>query len=274
MLPIVVFAHLLACASLAAESTTGRINDPAGAAPPVAYDAVAPKGPGPFALIVALHGINGNEHQLVGQLSADLQELGLADRCVVLGLKSQGAGWEDIDHAPIRVAVAWASATWPIDRRRVFAWGYSHGAFRLGVFGHQAQQLFAGVVLLSGGVSGSNQPDAPTPTLPWYIIHGDADAVVNVDNSRKGATALRSLGYPVVYREIPGEGHATAGSAAAKPFRVDALAWTDHQRNALVPLPANCQALFDAAAAQTAAGKKPNLTKLLPAAVLAGGPQG
>jgi dipeptidyl aminopeptidase/acylaminoacyl peptidase len=43
--------------------------------------------------------------------------------------------------------------------------------------------------------------------LPLYILHGDADSIVPVEQSRNFVRALRSSGAEVVYREIPGGGH-------------------------------------------------------------------
>jgi hypothetical protein len=250
----------------AAEAVPAQGAIPSGAAggPAIAYDVAVPSGSGPFSMIVALHGINGNEHQLLGSIRSGLDQAGFTNRYILLGLKSLGAGWEDVDHARIRTAITWACEQWPIDQRRIAGWGYSHGAFRLGVFGHQAQTLFAGVVLLSGGVVPVRDADTAQPTLPWYLIHGDADATVNVERGRSGADTLRKAGYSVVYREIIGEGHGTAGSAAAAPYRLDAIRWLDRLRCAASEPQGKAKDFLDDLQAKLVAEKKVKAASVLP----------
>ena len=43
--------------------------------------------------------------------------------------------------------------------------------------------------------------------LPTWIFHGDADQLVPVDQSRRLVAALREVGAPVQYTELPGIGH-------------------------------------------------------------------
>jgi len=45
---------------------------------------------------------------------------------------------------------------------------------------------------------------------PLWIFHGDADAVVPVDDSRKLVAALKEIGAPVRYTELPGADHMDA----------------------------------------------------------------
>jgi dipeptidyl aminopeptidase/acylaminoacyl peptidase len=51
-------------------------------------------------------------------------------------------------------------------------------------------------------------------TTPLWIFHGDADTVVPVDQSRKLVAALKSLGAPVRYTELPGADHTAAPALA------------------------------------------------------------
>lgn len=253
---------------------TGFVPHPQTGADYVPYMAAIPAGKGPYSLIVALHGINGNERQLVGPIKRSVQEAGFADRYAILGLKSLGAGWEDVDHERIRAAIAWACATWPIDQRRIHGWGYSHGAFRLGVFGHQAQTLFGGVVLLSGGVSPVSSADSAKPVLSWYIIHGDADATVGVDRGRSAVAVLSAAGYPFVYHEIRGEGHGTAGSAAAAPYRLDAVRWLDRLRCEASLPGEEAQKFLAATKAKLDEGKRVTPSQVLPGLMDIGGASG
>lgn len=44
-------------------------------------------------------------------------------------------------------------------------------------------------------------------TLPVYLRHGDADALIPVDWTRQLAAKLKAMGRPVQYDELPGGGH-------------------------------------------------------------------
>lgn len=50
--------------------------------------------------------------------------------------------------------------------------------------------------------------------LPIWIVHGDADKNVSVEESRRMAAALKALGAPVRYTEIPGADHQGAWERA------------------------------------------------------------
>ena len=43
--------------------------------------------------------------------------------------------------------------------------------------------------------------------LPQFVVHGDADATVRVENSRAMVAALKPLGAAVTYIEVPGGDH-------------------------------------------------------------------
>ncbi len=65
--------------------------------------------------------------------------------------------------------------------------------------------------------------------LPVKLFHGDSDAAVNVEHSRRMAARLDELGYDVEYEEYPGVGH-NSWDNAYEGGRV--FAWFDlHRRN-------------------------------------------
>ena len=160
------------------------------------YQATVPHSKGRrLGLIVGLHGINGNERQLTGSLAKALAKTGLANDYMVLCLKSKGAGWENVDHEPILKSIAWAKATYAIDERRVFGWGYSHGGFRYGVLGAVAQDVYAGVCIMGGGV---RKPSSPLRSLHYYLIHGDADNTVKIGSAHRALELINAAQFPLV----------------------------------------------------------------------------
>lgn len=66
--------------------------------------------------------------------------------------------------------------------------------------------------------------------IPTWIFHGDADRTVPVENSRRMAAALRALGAPVQYTELPGVGHSAWDYAYERP---DVASWLLQQRLAI-----------------------------------------
>ena len=64
--------------------------------------------------------------------------------------------------------------------------------------------------------------------LPIWIFHGDADASVDVETSRKMNAALRSIGANVQYTELPGADH--NGAPVAAYARADLIEWMLKQR--------------------------------------------
>lgn len=93
-----------------------------------------------------------------------------------------------------------------IDASRVYITGLSMGG--MGTFEAVGRfpSLFAAAVPVCGGgdVTAYNAEQAK---VPFWIFHGDADAVVPVENSRKMYQRLLSQGAKVIYKEYPGVNH-------------------------------------------------------------------
>ncbi|HEX7896153.1 MAG TPA: prolyl oligopeptidase family serine peptidase [Planctomycetota bacterium] len=172
-------------------------------------------------LIVAFHGMNGNEDHMTGFAINAAKSAGLADQYLIMGGKSKGAGWATSDDKDLLAWIAWAKETYPIDPRRVHLIGMSNGGWMVKRFGWEHQELFASVTAYcGGGVDFSNPPKngvpagkPGTPTAPsevkteWYFVHGDADKEVPHDASRRACQQLKEKGYRYVYREIAGADH-------------------------------------------------------------------
>jgi len=121
-----------------------------------------------------------------------------------------------------------------VDPARVYLQGYSMGGtggYRLAA---KWPERFAAVVVVAGRISaGANYTAeeieidrAANPAVaatdpfsafaaklgktPLWIFHGDADAVVPVEDSRHLVAALKEMGAPVRYTELPGADHMDA----------------------------------------------------------------
>jgi predicted peptidase len=56
--------------------------------------------------------------------------------------------------------------------------------------------------------------------VPTWIVHGEVDNVVPVEQSRQAAAALKAAGAPVQYLEVPGTGHNAWDPAYGSPSLV------------------------------------------------------
>jgi len=97
----------------------------------------------------------------------------------------------------------------PIDVKRIYITGYSMGGY--GTFDIVAKKpkLFAAAVPVAGG--GNPSTADSMRRVPFWIFHGDADTVVNVEQSRRMVAALKKARGKVDYTEIPGGSHGIIG---------------------------------------------------------------
>jgi len=125
---------------------------------------------------------------------------------------------------PGRVAMAALEATeaeYRTDADRVYLTGLSLGGNGTWYLGYEHADRFAALVAICGFVEARSEAfPAFTPAadpfaevaariahLPVWIVHGDADQLVPVEQSRRMAAALRELGADVTYVELPGVNH-------------------------------------------------------------------
>lgn len=130
------------------------------------------------------------------------------------------------------VAMAALDATieeFAADESRVYLTGLSLGGNGTWYLGYEHTERFAAMVAVCGFVQiGERFPsflaDASDPyqaiakqlaEKPVWIVHGDADVVVTVEESRKMASALKSAGAEVHYTELPGVNHNSWDAAYA-----------------------------------------------------------
>ena len=104
--------------------------------------------------------------------------------------------------------------------------GFSQGTMMALHVGLRRPVLPAAIVGFSGLLAGPEQlPHAATAALPVMLIHGDADAVVEIESLHIAREALAAKGYPVVWHVRPGLGHGIdqVGLRFAGDFLADAL---------------------------------------------------
>ena len=111
-----------------------------------------------------------------------------------------------------------------IDPDRVYISGSSMGGFGTWELIMRRPDLFAAAAPVCGG--GDDTKAALVAKLPIWMFHGEKDESVKVEASRNMYEALKKLGAPVKYREVPGAPHAI-GDPTMRP---DMLEWMFQQR--------------------------------------------
>ena len=188
-------------------------------------------------LVVMLHGIGADEHDLFGLAPA------LDPRVTVVSLRAPrpyhtGYSWFDIDFRPggkivpnleqaratLKDLIAWlenAPAQHDTDPRRTYLLGFSQGAMMsLGVL-HTKPTLLAGVLALSGRFPGEafGTGTDGMRDIPVFVGHGTHDDVLAIENGRQVRDALTPQVRDLTYREYP-IGHGISEAEVA-----DVAAW-------------------------------------------------
>jgi len=104
----------------------------------------------------------------------------------------------------------------PIDDNHIYAAGLSMGGF--GVFDLIARRpgLFSAGVSICGGSDCSPQFVQKLAATRMYIVHGRADEIVSVKNSRAIVAALKQAGAAPKYLELAGIGHDSWSTTLSK----------------------------------------------------------
>jgi predicted peptidase len=180
-------------------------------------------------VILFLHGAGerGGDGLLPTQVGIGSAIRRHADRWPAIVVMPQTPPDGDWHEAGSRIALAALDAAtreFGGDKRRTYLTGLSLGGNGSLYLAYHEPDRFAAVVVMCGFVS----PVGPYPgirvaesgdpfaaiaariaraKLPVWIVHGEADPVVPVSESRRMDEALRAAGAEVQYHELPGVGH-------------------------------------------------------------------
>ena len=156
-------------------------------------------------LLVMFHGAGSDAAHLWPTIKSDAEEHGVA----VLMPDSRGWSWDyhlgdfGADRRFIDAALAETFRSVPVEPRHIAVGGFSAGATMALSLGPPNGDLFGWVFAFSPtGIADTGQVGHPR----FLIAHGLQDGLVPIaSSSRAIVPALRSAGYDVVYRELPGE---------------------------------------------------------------------
>jgi len=207
--------------------------------------------------LIFLHGYNPPNPPYVRWWSIGDRHNGVADRNGLIVLEPMARGNVDyrwMGERDVLRCLEEAGRRFQVDRDRVYLSGESMGGNGTWLIASRNPQLFAAAAPVFGGwdyrisVNGYayTNPQATRPmerfvqeahasfagaeglrNVPLYVLQGDQDQAVPVEQSRHGVSLLQRWGYDVRYREIPGRGHEDLKA------RDEIAAWLlEHRRNA------------------------------------------
>jgi beta-galactosidase len=181
----------------------------------------------PWPVVLFLHGSgergdDGLRQTQVGLGSAIRWNPDRYPAIVVMPQSPADSNWHGDPADAALAALDSALLEFSTDPERVYLTGMSRGGNGAWYLAYHHPDRFAAVVPVCGYVvrdgqlaivpvegegSAFERVAARLAHLPIWIWHGDADAVVDVEESRKMAAALRALGADVRYTELEGVGH-------------------------------------------------------------------
>lgn len=171
------------------------------------------KGSKLYPLVIYLHGKGGDvmTPDVPGQARDFAKDAYYNKRpCFIIAPQCPtGEFWSGNNSANVIKVIEMLVKNLPVDEKRIYITGYSMGGY--GTFDIVAKEpkLFAAAVPVAGG--GNPSTADSMKRVPFWIFHGDADTVVNVEQSRKMVEALKKARGKVDYTEIPGGGHGIIG---------------------------------------------------------------
>lgn len=184
-----------------------------------------------FPLVVALHGMGGDENSYFeaynkGAFKIEAEKHGYIVACPK-GRKPTSMYVGDAERDVMDVIEEMKRA-YRIDPDRIYLTGHSMGGFGTWSIAINHPGMFAALAPIAGGVTNPASM-SKIAHIPQLVIHGDKDPTVPVDRSRVMVEMGKKLGVELKFIEVPGGDH---GSVVAPTFK-DVFAWFDaHKRRA------------------------------------------
>lgn len=196
-----------------------------------------------YPLVLFLHGAgergNDNEKQLIhgSKLFLDTGNRKNFPAIVVFPQCPENSFWSSIsidrNKTPVTFEFNYGNPiTWPldavqklmkqllkeeaIDKKKCFITGLSMGGMGTFEMVYRFPKLFAAAQPICGG-GDVFRYDERVKKTSFRVFHGDADAVVSVNESRAMVNKLKSLKLDVTYTEYPGVNHNSWDNAFAEP---------------------------------------------------------
>jgi phospholipase/carboxylesterase len=190
-------------------------------------------------LLILLHGVGSNEHDLIGLAPALDPGFLIVSARAPITLGESAFGWYHVQFSPtghvidpdeaersrglILQFVDEVVRSYNADANRVFLMGFSQGCIMSLAAALSQPRKFAGVVGMSGrmlpGLESKMAPADRLKGLPVMIVHGTYDSVLPIEFGRAIRDTLQQLPVDLTYREYQMGHHVSQESFA------DVTAW-------------------------------------------------
>jgi len=180
---------------------------------PEAYSASKPN-----ALLIALHGMGGDENIMFdgygGALKREAGRVGLVVACPKG--RDSASMYRDSAERDVMDVLAEVRRDYHIDPNRIYLMGHSMGGFGTWSVAMSHPEIFAALGPISGG--GNPAGMVKIAHIPEYVVHGDDDRTVAVTQSRAMVEAGKKAGANIVYVEVPGGSHTSIAAPQFSPM--------------------------------------------------------
>lgn len=180
--------------------------------------------------VVLLNGAGGAPEPMIAAWRDLAQREGIALLAPELPMV---ASFETVAPAVFRCEVEDAGHVIPLDRSRIYVFGYSMGGYLAYDAGMLESRFFAAIAVCAMAIAPEYERivDSAARHTPVAIYIGDRDPLVSLQRVARTRDLLQARGFPVHYVELPGHDH---DYFAATDF-INADAWAFLRRQALPP---------------------------------------
>jgi pimeloyl-ACP methyl ester carboxylesterase len=189
-----------------------------------------------YPLIVALHGSDA-DHRMIPEQCFHMHERGFREDVIFLSPFGRGdVNYQWMGEADMWDTINWVKARYCIDARRQYLTGLSMGGFATWRLACSYPSQWAAIAPICGG--GDLRALPALKNVAVWCVHGDADAFVPVDQSRRLVAKLKRLRLRHRYSELPGWGHSSWEWLYNPDRQADSLVdWLLSFRKRAVPRP-------------------------------------
>jgi predicted peptidase len=162
----------------------------------------------PVPLLIALHGMGGDENSLFDRYKSEvLQEQAAKHGYIVAAPKGRepASMYRGSAERDVLDVLADVRASYIIDPDRIYMTGHSMGGYGTWSIAMNHPDVFAGLAPVAGGGNAAGMEKIKH--IPQIVFHGDNDKTVNVQQSRSMVEAAKKLSVNVKYVETPGGNH-------------------------------------------------------------------
>src|SRR5215831_318240 len=180
-----------------------------------------------FPLIIALHGMGGDESSIFDQYGNGAFKMEAEKHGYIVACpkgREPASMYTGSAEQDVLDVLAEVERDYKVDPDRVYMTGHSMGGFGTWSIAIDHPELFAAIAPISGG--GDPKKMDRIARIPEIVVHGDNDNTVSVQRSRDMVEAGKKIGVEIKYIEVPGGTHV----GVAVPAFKDIFDWFDSHR--------------------------------------------